>query len=190
MAGCYRRKGGQRISTISGEQLLARSPQAWPATPSPCYKPAAVRPRALFHLPLLLPPSLRLCPVHGAPAQLLCSILPARGRTGERRQQPPAKVKASKEGSVSSIRSSQSADCCCNPSALGLLHCSASTLEAATQAGPHSPCLHGAASLQPPGRRGEEEAADDRNLPELFRAQLFAMLVAINCFSVFWERGL
>lgn len=135
-------------------------------------------------------PSLRLCPVHRAPTRLLCSILPARGRTGERRRQPPAKVKAAKEGSVSSIRSAQSADCCCNPSALGLLHCSASALEAATQAGPHSPCLHGAASPQPPGKRGEEEAADDRNLPELFRAQLFAMLVAINCFSVFWERGL
>lgn len=108
--------------------------------------------------------------MHGAPARLLCSILPPRGRTAERRRQPPAKVKAAKEGSVSSIRSAQSADCCCNPSALGLPHCPASVLEATTQAGPHSPCLHGAASPRPPGRRGEKEAADARNLPELFLA--------------------
>lgn len=60
-------------------------------------------------------PSLRPCRAHGA----LCRVPPPRGRTGERTQQPSAKVKAGKEGSVSSIRSAQSGNCFCNASAPG-----------------------------------------------------------------------
>lgn len=63
-------------------------------------------------------PSLRLCLAHGAPTQQLCSTPPPKGRTGEKRQ-PSAKVKAGKEGRVSSSRSAQPANCFCNPSAPG-----------------------------------------------------------------------
>jgi len=119
LVGHYLREGGLRTATFIGEELVAGSTQAWPTTPSVCCRPAAVlacpclsnQLSSSFH-------SLRSCPAHRASY----SILPPRGGAGGWRWQPSAEAKAAQEGSVSSIRSAQSANCCCKPPTLGLQH--------------------------------------------------------------------
>lgn len=109
----------------------------------------------------------RPCTQHGAPTQLLCIIPPPRGRTGKRRWSPSAKVKAGKEGNISSTKSAQPTNCFCNPSAPG----------------PHTVLPGGWMILygQHPGRgmrkRVKDETAHDRNLPAPFPALPFSVLV-------------
>lgn len=175
------------------ERSLVRSPQAWRAIPSACCKSIAVSPCAFSHLPwspshlwplLSLPWGRAL--LMGLPlSSSVASPHPKGGQARGDNLQQWLRLEKKEEAAQSGQLNQPTASVIPLPRVPALFCLCAACI---VRAAPPSPCPHGTASLQHPGRemgkRDKEEAAGHQNLPELFPALPCSVLVEYGL----WDR--